>query len=252
MNEVLVVSVRAIISFFSLLIFTRILGKQQLSQMTFFEYAVGITIGSIAASLTIDLDTRAWPQFFGMAIWVILAFVLQIVVMKWRWASKYIDGEPTVVIMNGKIMEDALRKTRYRLSDLMEELRLLGVFDLSQVEFAVLETRGRISVLLKSQHQPVTPKDMNIPTDYQGLSKELIYDGIIIDANLRHLNLDRKWLMGQLRKQGIHDPSEVFVASLDTSGNLYIDKYEDHIASPSDLSEPISLNLSMTDRNHKP
>ena len=138
-----------------------------------------------------------------MAIWVILAFVLQIVVMKWRWASKYIDGEPTVVIMNGKIMEDALRKTRYRLSDLMEELRLLGVFDLSQVEFAVLETRGRISVLLKSQHQPVTPKDMNILRITKA-SRRAIYDGIIIDANLRHVNLTEV-AMGQLRKQGIRD-----------------------------------------------
>ncbi|HHX10068.1 MAG TPA: DUF421 domain-containing protein [Firmicutes bacterium] len=239
MNEVLVVSVRAIMSFFSLLIFTRILGKQQLSQMTFFEYAVGITIGSIAASMTIDLGIRAWPQFFGLAIWVALAFLLQVAVMKWRWASKYIDGEPTVIIMNGKIMEDALRKTRYRLADLMGELRLMGVFDLSQVEFAVLETRGRLSVLLKTQHQPLTPKDMNIPTDYQGLSKELIYDGIIIDANLRQVHLDRKWLMKELRKQGIKHPSEVFVATLDTSGNLYIDKYEDHIADPSDISEPI-------------
>ncbi|MGI6621201.1 MAG: DUF421 domain-containing protein [Bacillota bacterium] len=241
MNEVLVVSVRGTISFFSLLIFTRILGRQQLSQLTFFEYAVGITIGSMAASLTVDLGIRAWPQFFGMAVWVALAFLLQVATMKWRWASKYLDGEPTVVIMNGKIMEDALRKTRYRMSDLMEELRLMGVFDLSQVEFAVLETRGRVSVLLKSQHQPLTPQDMSIPTEYKGLSKELIYDGIIIDANLKQAHLDRKWLVRELRKQGVGDPSEVFIASLDTSGNLYVDKYDDRIANPSDLSEPLKI-----------
>ena len=80
---------------------------------------------------------------------------------------------------------------------------------------------------------------MNISTDYQGLSKELIYDGIILDANLKQVHLDRKWLLNELRTQGIRDPSEVFVASLDTSGNLYIDKYDDHIAHPSDISEPI-------------
>lgn len=239
MNEVLVVSVRGIMSFFSLLIFTRILGKQQISQMTFFDYVAGITIGSIAASMTVDVSVRAWPQFFGLFIWAALVFLLQVVAMKWRWASKYIDGEPTVVIMNGQIMETALRGTRYRVSDLLEELRLLGVFDLAQVEFAVLETKGRISVLLKSQHQPVTPKDMNIPTEYQGITTELIYDGIIVDSNLDQVHLDRKWLKKELRKKGIHDPREVFLATLDTSGNLYVDTYKDHVTSPVDISDPI-------------
>ncbi|HHY17724.1 MAG TPA: DUF421 domain-containing protein [Firmicutes bacterium] len=239
MNEVLVVSVRGIMSFFSLLILARILGKQQISQMTFFDYVASITIGSIAASMTVDVSIRAWPQFFGLFIWVGLVLLLQVVAMKWRWASKYVDGEPTVVVMNGQIMETALRRTRYRVSDLLEELRLQGVFDLSKVEFAVLETKGKISVLLKAQHQPVTPKDMNMSTDYEGITTELVYDGIVVDSNLDQVHLDRKWLEKELRKKGIHDPSEVFLATLDTSGNLYVDTYKDHVKSPVDMSDPI-------------
>ena len=94
-------------------------------------------------------------------------------------------------------------------------------------------------MLLKSQHQPVTPKDMNIPTEYQGITTELIYDGIIVDSNLDQVHLDRKWLKKELRKKGIHDPSEVFLATLDTSGNLYVDTYKDHVTSPVDISDPI-------------
>ena len=123
LNEALVVMVRGIIAFFTLLIFARLLGKQQISQLTFFDYVLGITIGSIAANLTTDLTSRAWPHWVGLAVWTILVLALQWLTLKWRYASKYIDGEPTVVIMNGKIMEDAMRKLRYRTSELLEQLR---------------------------------------------------------------------------------------------------------------------------------
>ena len=124
MNEALVVIVRGVIGFFTLLIFARLLGKQQLSQLSFFDYVLGITIGSIAASLTTDLTSRAWPHWVGLAVWTFLVGVLQLLTLKWRYASKYIDGEPTVVIMNGKIMENAMKKLRYRTSELLEQLRL--------------------------------------------------------------------------------------------------------------------------------
>ena len=110
MNEGLVVFVRAIIAFFSLLIFAKILGKQQISQLTFFDYALGITIGSIAATLTTDLSSRAWPHFVGMLTWCLLGYLMEYITEKWRYAAKYIEGEPTIVIMNGKIMESALKK----------------------------------------------------------------------------------------------------------------------------------------------
>jgi uncharacterized membrane protein YcaP (DUF421 family) len=236
-NEALVVVVRGVIGFFTLLIFARILGKQELNQLTFFDYVFGITIGSIAASLTTDLTSRAWPHWIGLTLWTLLVAVLQLITLKWRNASKYIDGEPTVVIMNGKIMEDAMRKLRYRTSDLLGQLRLKDVFDLSQVEFAVLESNGQLSVLKKSQFQTVTAQDLNISTDYQGIGTELIYDGVIVEQNLKQVNLDQSWLDDQLRKRGIGDPSEIFLANLDTQGNLYIDSYRDRIQDLSDIED---------------
>ncbi len=237
MDQALVVVVRGIIAFTSLLIFARVLGKQQISQLTFFEYVLGITIGSMAASLTTDLRAPAWPHWVGLLTWVLAALAVQWVTLKWRYAAKYIDGEPTVVIMNGQVMEKALRTLRYRLSDLLELLRTKGVFDLSEVEFAVLEANGSLSVLRKSQHQPVTPKDLNLPTTYKGVSTELIYDGVVVDQNLEQVNLDRAWLEAELRKQGIESPEEVFAATLETSGKLYVDRYRDRVKRLVDVSD---------------
>lgn len=237
LNEALVVVVRGVIGFFTLLIFTRLLGKEQVSQLSFFDYIVGITIGSIASSLTVDLNSRAWPHWVGLLVWTIASLSMQWISLKWRYISKFIEGEPIVVIMNGKIMERAMRKIRYRLSDLLMQLRSQGVFDVSEVEFAVLETDGKISVLRKSQFQPVTPRDLSINTNYLGISSELIYDGVVVEENLKQVNLSREWLDSQLRQNGINDPSEVFFASLDTQGNLYLDKYQDYLKKITDISD---------------
>src|SRR5690625_2352857 len=95
-NESLVVVVRSIIAFFTLLIFARILGKQQISQLTFFDYIAGITIGSIAASLTTDLTSRAWPHWVGLFMWALLVLIFQMVILKGRSLAKYVDGEPAI------------------------------------------------------------------------------------------------------------------------------------------------------------
>lgn len=236
MNEGLVVFVRGVIAFFTLLIFARVLGKQQISQLTFFDYILGITIGSSAASLTTDLTSAAWPHWIGILTWVLLVLLIQWVTVKWRSAGQELNSEPTIVIVNGKIMDEAMKKMRYSLSDLLEQLRLKDVFDLSQVEFAVLETNGQLSVLKKTQYQPLTPKDMNISTKYAGLSTELIFNGLVIESNLSQANLNRQWLMKELRKQNISDVSAVFYASLDSSGNLYVDLYKDHVDMTTNLS----------------
>lgn len=237
MNEGLVVLVRSIIGFFSLLIFAKILGKQQISQLTFFDYTLGITIGSIAATLTTDLSSRAWPHFVGLFVWAFLGYLMEYITEKWRYAAKYIEGEPTIVIMNGKLMEDALRKMKYTAADLMGLLRNKDVFDLSQVDFAIIEPNGQLSVLKKPEYEPLTAKDMNISKSPSGISTELIYDGILIDQNLRQLNKSRQWIMKQLKSQGIRDVSDVFLATLTPSGSLYIDKYRDHITKVTDIGD---------------
>lgn len=237
MNEGLVVVVRAIISYFSLLIFARILGKEQISQLTFFDYILGITIGSIASEVTVDLSSRAWPHWVGLFTWCAIAYLMELITLRWRYAAKYIEGEPTIVIMNGKIMEGVLRKMKFRISDILELLRNQGIFDLTEVDYAIMEPNGSLSVLKKPEYLPLTPKDMKIKVKPTGISTELIYDGVLIEENLRQMKKDKRWLMDQLKKQGIRDVSEVFLATLNDAGSLYIDKYKDHINKVKDIGD---------------
>lgn len=237
MNEGLVVVVRAFIGFFSLLIFARIIGKSQISQLTFFDYVLGITIGSIAATLTTDLSSRAWPHWVGLLTWVALGYGMEMISTKWRYAAKFLEGEPVIVIMNGKIMEKVLKKMQYRVAEILELLRNKSVFDVNQVDFAILEPNGQISVLLKPEYLPLTPKDMKMKVSPSGISTELVYDGILIEENLRQLNKDKNWLLNELKKQGIKDISEVFLVTLDPAGSLYVDKYEDHLNKITDMGD---------------
>lgn len=228
MNEGLVVCVRGIIGFFTLLIFARLLGKQQVSQLTLFEYILGITIGSMAATLTTDLTTTAWSHWLGLFIWSFLVFILQQCAVRFPKLMEYINGQPELLIINGKLMDKKMKALRYSLSDLLEQLRVNNIFDINQVEFAVLETNGQLTVLKKSQYDTVTASDLGISTSYIGVSTELIIYGIIIEENLKKVGLDKKWLNNQLLNRNISNPNEVHLATLNTAGELFIDKYQDY------------------------
>ncbi|MDF2628485.1 MAG: putative rane protein [Symbiobacteriaceae bacterium] len=229
MNEGFVVGVRAAISFISLLVYTNILGKQQVGQLTFFDFSTAITIGNLAGALTTDFDSRAWPHFVGLTLWALMALGAQWVALKSRWWARLIGGEPTILIQNGHILERNMRGSRYRYDDLLMQLRERGVFDLSEVEFAVLEPNGQLSVLKRSQYQPVTPHDLGIPTAYKGLGTMLIHDGTVLKRDLKEINLSEAWLAHELGKRGIESPHQVSLAILSTTGSLFVDRFEDHV-----------------------
>lgn len=177
------------------------LGRQQISQLTFFDYVLGITIGSTASTLSTDLESTAWSHWIGLLTWCAIGFLLQWITLKWRYAAKYIEGEPTIVIMDGKIMEDTLRKMKYTVADVLEQLRGKDIFDLSKVDFAILESDGQLSVLKKPGEEPLTAKDLNIFKSKTGISRELIYDGEIVEDNLREINRDKEWLKAELKRE---------------------------------------------------
>ena len=235
-QEALVVLVRSVIAFVTLFLFARVLGKQQLSEMTSFEYVLGITVGSTAASLSTDLTTKAFPHWLSLLIWTVGALGLQWAQIKSRRWAKVIDGEPVVLIQNGQILERNLRLTRLTVDELLEQLRLKGVFDISQVEFAIFEANGQVSVLRKAQHTPVTPQDLQIPTPYVGLPTELIVDGQVIHQNLKQVHLDEQWLREELGRRGLK-PEDVFLASLNTKGELYVSTYQDRVPAKTDISD---------------
>ncbi|MCJ7689149.1 MAG: DUF421 domain-containing protein [Clostridiaceae bacterium] len=227
MNEGLIVLVRGIIGFFTLLIFTRILGKQQVSQLTFFDYVVGITIGSTASTLTTDLTSSAWSHWVGLLTWTVLCIILQLITVKSKTAEKFLDGEPTIIISNGKILEKSMKKFRYTIGDLLSQLRDKGVFDLEEIAYAVLEKDGKLSILKKTEYDFVTPKELEIETPNDSIDIEVIYDGSILKDNLASINRNEKWLMIKLKKQDINDATEVFLATYNATSGLFIDLYED-------------------------
>ncbi|KYZ75321.1 hypothetical protein AXX12_14295 [Anaerosporomusa subterranea] len=219
----LVVIIRSIISFFILLVLVRLMGKQQVAQLTFFDYVVGITIGSIASTLSVQVNESLMSTLAGLATWAVLAILLAYLSMHNVKLRNLVDGEPTVVIENGKILENNLNQIRIPIEHLLSELRTMGVFNISDVQSALFEPGGKISVQKKFQKQPVTPGDLNISPQYDGLPINLIIDGVLLKDSLRSLNLTKAWLHHQLEKQNISDVNEVSLAQLDTKGNLYVD-----------------------------
>lgn len=223
MPIILVVVIRSIIAFFILLLLVRLIGKQQVSQLTFFDYVVGITIGSIAATLSVQVNENTLATLAGMGVWTMLAILLGYFGLHSVWLRKVIGGEATVVVENGKILEKNLKRIRIPIDELISELRTQGVFSIADVEFALFEPGGKVSIQKKSQKQPLTPGDINLSTQYDGLPTNLIMDGVILHDALQSLNLSKAWLSHQLGKQNINNVSEISLAQLDTKGNLYVD-----------------------------
>ena len=201
----------------------RLIGKQQVAQLTFFDYIVGITIGSMASAISILPETNTLAVLVGMSVWTGLAILIAYLGIHSVWVRKLVDGEATVVVENGKILEKNLKSIRIPIDELISELRTQGVFNLADVEFALFEPGGKISVQVKSQKQPLTPADLNIPTPYAGLPTNLIMDGVVLHDALKSLNLTRAWLQHYLNKENLNDISEISLAQLDTQGNLYVD-----------------------------
>ena len=219
---------KSLLVFTLLIVLTRMIGKKLLSQMTFFDFVIGITIGTVAgAYITLAIQGK-WVLLSPIVL-TAATLILSKITFKNLKIRKIVEGEPVVIIQNGKILEKNMRKLRYNMDDLQMQLRNKGVFDPAIVEFAVLEPHGRLSILKKSQYSPLTPKDMNMDTNYKGLSTEIIKDGAVLEENLDQNNLDFKWLYQELKKNRVDDINQVVYAALKTDGSLYIDLEDDRL-----------------------
>ncbi|WP_366923792.1 DUF421 domain-containing protein [Metallumcola ferriviriculae] len=231
------VFVQTLLAFSAIFIYARILGKQLVSQLTFFEYVTGITFGSIAATIATDVNQRTITHFIGLTIFSLLTYLMQVITLKNRPARKIIEGEPVVVIQNGKLLEDKMAVMHYNVDELQMQLRSKGYFNINDVEYAIMEPNGELSVLAKSQKRPVTPEDLQLSTDYEGIDLELIIDGEVIYQNLSQDNLDMDWLKDQLRQRGVQDLNQVVYAGLDCQGNLFLDLVDDSKVNNVDVTD---------------
>ena len=179
--------------FLSLLVFTRFLGKTQVGQLTFYEYISGITIGSIAGNIVAAEQDKFIANFYDLILFILLTYLLSLATMN-RSLRHLIEGVPTVIIENGVLLKQNMKKMRYDLDELFAQLRQEGILDISEVQFAIFETTGDLSVIPYPAAQPVTKKDMSLPLDAVTLPVELIMDGEIIQDNLTKHKITQNWL----------------------------------------------------------
>lgn len=228
MPELLLILIRSIVAFLLLFLMTRIMGKKQISQLTFFDYCVGITIGSIAATMSVDQNVKALNGMMSLLIWGLFPIVLAYLGMKSNLLSRITDGKATIVIKKGKVLENNMRKNLMNSNELMLLLREKGIFEVNDVEMAVLETNGQLSVLPKTDKKPITAKDMGISLESEHGPSILIMDGKVMHKSLKNLGYPYEWLIGEINKQGANKVEEVFLAQINSKGDLYIDLYDDN------------------------
>ncbi|MSU00989.1 DUF421 domain-containing protein [Tissierella sp. DSM 105185] len=217
---------KTILAFLLLLILARFLGKKQMSQMTFFHYVTGITIGSIAADIVITDNGSIIDEAIGLVLWCTLTALLAYGTLKSAKLRLLIDGQPTILIKNGILQKKSLKITRISMEELSMMLREQSIFSIEEVDYAILEPNGRLSVLKKQSNLSLTRADMDIPTSNpKYLPSQIIVDGKIVYQNLKPLGLSIEWLEKELDAQNISNIKDVFYAEIQSDGSLYIAPY---------------------------
>lgn len=226
MFVLLIVFIRTIILYFLIVLIMRLMGKRQIGQLQPSELVVALIIADLAA---IPMGNTGIPLLAGI-IPILTLFIceamLSYISLKSQLARKIISGKPSIVIEKGKILENELRKQRFNIDDLMEQLRLKDVSDIQDVEYAILETGGQISVLLKTDKKPVIREDLKIKHSYEGLPISLIIDGHINYHNLFISGHDIDWLNKQLNKKGVKSSRDVLYAYI-SEDNKFIHQLKD-------------------------
>lgn len=201
-------------SFAALFIIAKFIGRKQVSQLDFFDYITGITIGSIAAEMATELE-EPWKPLIAMIIYGSVTLLLSSVTIKFPRVRKFLNGTPTILMDHGKLYRENLKKSKLDLSEFMVLCRQQGYFDLTDIQTAVFEYNGKLTILPVSSQRPATPNDLNLAPEQELLFTELIMDGQVLDENLSRMGLNRVWLEKQLKASGVQSADEVFLAVCD-------------------------------------
>lgn len=228
MQNWIVVLLRSIVMFFLTLTIVRIIGKSSLSKATPFKLVNYIVFAIIASLISLGLVPNITFAFVSLGVWLLFSIALDYLSIKSKWVHDFINGRETVLIKDGKIMEENLKEVRYTGEELLRELRSKNAFNMEDVEFAVMEATGEVNVLLKSDKKPITPHDMKIKVAPTSEPQTVILDGTILDEPLSTRGLNRGWLEVQLSNAGV-SLDNVFIGQVDSSGDLFIDLFDDSI-----------------------
>lgn len=216
-----IVLVRTLVIYFALLITMRLLGKRQLGEMELSEFVLAALIADLAAHPLQDIGI---PLINGL-VPILTLFCCEVLIagatLKSVRLRSLFFGRPSVLVLRGKVIQRELRKNRFSLDELMQELRNQGVLDISKIEYGILETDGRLNVILYASESPVTPAMLNIETSCDAYPAIIINDGRVMETNLLHLGRDMNWLTKQLNERGLKSPTDVFLMTLNKSGQIY-------------------------------
>lgn len=216
-----IVLVRTLIIYFALLLAMRLLGKRQLGEMELSEFVVAALIADLASH---PLQDMGIPLINGL-IPILVLFCCEVLIaglsLKSIRLRSLIFGKPSLLIVKGRILQREMLKNRFTLDELMQELRAQGVSDLNNVAYGILETNGKLSLILSPASMPVTAGQMQVKLEDPGYPSIVISDGRVLEANLRHLGYDRVWLDRQLKAHGVRSPRQVFLMTASTGGTVY-------------------------------
>ncbi|UOF92736.1 DUF421 domain-containing protein [Fodinisporobacter ferrooxydans] len=201
----------------------RFMGKREIGKLSIFDLVISIMIAEVSAFSLEDKELALGKGLFIIGFLVILQIIMSFVSLKSQRIRDLIEGRPTVLIANGKINDREMKRTRYSMDDLMTQLREKNVMAVADVEFAILETSGKLSVFPKSGKRSVTVEDMNLTVAKTSLPIPLIIDGKVIHENLQKIEQTALWLNQEIQKQGYADVKKIFYCSIDNQGTLFID-----------------------------
>lgn len=219
--EILQVLITSAVSLAVLFLLTKLMGNKQVSQLSMFDYIIGISIGSIAAEMATELENPENP-LAAMIVYGVIAFLVSVISQRSTKVRKVMSGRPLVIMDNGIIYRENLKKARIDLSDFLTQCRTSGYFDLNQIQTAVMEYNGAISFLPVSKYRPATPSDMDLQPEQEYLQITVIMDGHINKSNLKLSGNNEVWLTKQLHLQGYNNPSDVLLALCDNNNKLTV------------------------------
>lgn len=223
--EILKVVLTSLLSAAALFIIAKCIGHKQMSQLDFFDYITGITIGSIAAELATELEEPLKP-LVAMIIYGAITVILSVATNKMPRIRKFVNGTPTIIMNNGKLYRKNMKKAKLDLSEFMVLCRQEGYFNLCDIQTAIFEYNGRLTILPVSTKRPLNPEDMKLTPQPEHISTEVIMDGRILDENLKRMKLDKTWLNKRLNEQGFKSAKEVFLGLCDEKQQLFLYKSE--------------------------
>ena len=217
--EILKVILTSVLSAGALFVIAKVLGHKQMSQLDFFDYITGITIGSIAAEMATELE-KPWKPLIAMIIYGGITWGLTLITSKLPKMRKYINGSPTIIMNGGKIYRKNMKKCKMDLSEFMVMCRQEGYFNLSDIQTAIFEYNGRLTILPVSSKRPLNPEDMKLKPEPEHISTEVIMDGKILEENLKRMGLEKNWLNKRIKEQGFKSAKEIFLGLCDENRQL--------------------------------